>query len=114
LHPFDQFNIQAGPLLFSERPDLVWTLIGALFIGNFLLLLINLPLIGLWVKLLKIPPYYLYAGVLTLAMLGAFAVAGNTFGMGIAVAVGILGLAVPSLRLPDHTFDSWCCYWPYG
>ena len=92
LASFDQFNIQAGPLLFSERPDLVWTLIGALFIGNFLLLLINLPLIGLWVKLLKIPPYYLYAGVLTLAMLGAFAVAGNTFGMGIAVAVGILGL----------------------
>jgi putative tricarboxylic transport membrane protein len=79
-------------LLFTERPDLVWTLIGALFIGNFLLLLINLPLIGLWVKLLKIPPHYLYAGVLTLAMLGAFAVAQNTFGMGIAVAVGILGL----------------------
>jgi putative tricarboxylic transport membrane protein len=92
LASFDQFNIQAGPLLFVEQSALVWTLIGALFIGNFLLLLINLPLIGLWVKLLKIPPPYLYAGVLTLAMLGAFAVAQNTFGMGIAVAVGILGL----------------------
>lgn len=92
LASFDQFNIQAGPLLFSEQSALVWTLIGALFIGNFLLLLINLPLIGLWVKLLKIPPHYLYAGVLTLAMLGAFAVAQNTFGMTIAVAVGILGL----------------------
>ena len=92
LASFDQFNIQAGPLLFSEQSALVWTLIGALFIGNFLLLLINLPLIGLWVKLLKIPPHYLYAGVLTLAMLGAFAVSGNTFGMSIAVAVGILGL----------------------
>ena len=92
LASFDQFNIQAGPLLFSEQSALVWTLIGALFIGNFLLLLINLPLIGLWVKLLKIPPHYLYAGVLTLAMLGAFAVAQNTFGMMIAVAVGILGL----------------------
>jgi putative tricarboxylic transport membrane protein len=92
LASFDQFNIQAGPLLFSEQSALVWTLIGALFIGNFLLLLINLPLIGLWVKLLKIPPHYLYAGVLTLAMLGAFAVAQNTFGLTIAVAVGILGL----------------------
>jgi putative tricarboxylic transport membrane protein len=92
LASFDQFNIQAGPLLFTEQSALVWTLIGALFIGNFLLLLINLPLIGLWVKLLKIPPHYLYAGVLTLAMLGAFAVAQNTFGMSIAVAVGILGL----------------------
>ena len=92
LASFDQFNIQAGPLLFTEQSALVWTLIGALFIGNFLLLLINLPLIGLWVKLLKIPPHYLYAGVLTLAMLGAFAVAQNTFGMTIAVAVGILGL----------------------
>ena len=92
LASFDQFNIQAGPLLFTEQPQLVWTLIGALFIGNFLLLLINLPLIGIWVKLLKIPPHYLYAGVLTFAMLGAFAVAQNTFGMGIAIAVGILGL----------------------
>lgn len=92
LSSFDQFNIQAGPLLFTEQSTLVWTLIGALFIGNALLLLINLPLIGLWVKLLKIPAPYLYAGVLTFAMLGAFAVAQNTFGMFIAIGVGIIGL----------------------
>jgi putative tricarboxylic transport membrane protein len=92
LSSFDQFNIQAGPLLFIEQATLVWTLIGALFIGNALLLLINLPLIGLWVKLLRIPAPYLYAGVLTFAMLGAFAVAQNTFGMFIAIGVGIIGL----------------------
>ena len=92
LSSFDQFNIQAGPLLFTEQSTLVWTLIGALFIGNALLLLINLPLIGLWVKLLRIPAPYLYAGVLTFAMLGAFAVAQNTFGMFIAIGVGIIGL----------------------
>ena len=92
LSSFEQFNLQPGPLLFTEQSALVWTLIGALFIGNALLLLINLPLIGMWVKLLKIPPPYLYAGVLTFAMLGAYAVAGNTFGMSIAIAVGILGL----------------------
>lgn len=92
LSSFEQFNLQPGPLLFTEQSDLVWTLIGALFIGNALLLLINLPLIGMWVKLLKIPAPYLYAGVLTFAMLGAFAVAGNTFGMFIAIAVGVLGL----------------------
>ena len=92
LSSFEQLNLQPGPLLFTEQSALVWTLIGALFIGNALLLLINLPLIGMWVKLLKIPPPYLYAGVLTFAMLGAYAVAGNTFGMSIAIAVGILGL----------------------
>jgi putative tricarboxylic transport membrane protein len=92
LSSFDQFNIQAGPLLFTEQSTLVWTLIGALFIGNALLLLINLPLIGLWEKLLRIPAPYLYAGVLTFAMLGAFAVAQNTFGMFIAIGVGIIGL----------------------
>ena len=92
LSSFEQFNLQPVPLLFTEQSALVWTLIGALFIGNALLLLINLPLIGMWVKLLKIPPPYLYAGVLTFAMLGAYAVAGNTFGMYIAIAVGILGL----------------------
>ena len=92
LSSFEQFNIQAGPLLFTEQSALVWTLIGALFIGNALLLIINLPLIGMWVKLLKIPAPYLYAGVLTFAMLGAFAVAQNTFGMFIAIGVGIIGL----------------------
>jgi putative tricarboxylic transport membrane protein len=92
LASFEQFNIQAGPLLFVEQSALVWTLIGALFIGNFLLLVINLPLIGMWVKLLKIPPPYLYAGVLTFAMLGAYAVSQNTFGMFVAIVVGVLGL----------------------
>lgn len=92
LGSFEQFNLQPGPLLFTEQSALVWTLIGALFIGNALLLLINLPLIGWWVKLLKIPPPYLYAGVLTFAMLGAYAVSGNTFGMFVAIAVGVLGL----------------------
>lgn len=92
LASFDQFNIKAGPLLFTDQPDLVWALIGALFIGNFLLLVINWPLISVWVQLLRIPAPYLYAGVLTFAMVGSFAVAQNTFGLSVAVAIGILGL----------------------
>lgn len=92
LASFDQFNIKAGPLLFTDQPQLVWALIGALFIGNFLLLVINWPLISLWVQLLRIPAPYLYAGVLTFAMVGSFAVSGNTFGLAVALAIGILGL----------------------
>lgn len=92
LASFDQFNIKAGPLLFTDQPQLVWALIGALFIGNFLLLLINWPLISVWVQLLRIPAPYLYAGVLTFAMVGSFAVSQNVFGLSIAVAIGILGL----------------------
>jgi len=66
------FNIQPGPMLFEMNGPLVWTLIASLFIGNTLLLLINLPLIRIWVQLLQIPRHYLYAGITTFGLLGAY------------------------------------------
>jgi putative tricarboxylic transport membrane protein len=92
LAAFQQFNIQAGPLLFVDQPVLVWTLIGSLFIGNFLLLVINLPLVRLWVKLLQIPAPYLYAGILVFAMVGAYALNNLSFDLWAALFIGIVGL----------------------
>jgi putative tricarboxylic transport membrane protein len=92
LASFQQFNINPGPLLFSEQPVLVWTLIASLFIGNFLLLVINLPLVGMWAKLLKIPSPFLYAGIIVFAAVGAYALNNFIFDLWMALAIGILGL----------------------
>lgn len=92
LSAFQQFNIQPGPLLFSTSADLVWTLIGSLFIGNLLLLIINLPLVKIWVKLLEIPGPLLYAGIIVFAMVGAYALNHSTFDLGMAIFIGIVGL----------------------
>jgi putative tricarboxylic transport membrane protein len=92
LASFQQFNINPGPLLFSEQPVLVWTLIASLFIGNFLLLVINLPLVGMWAKLLKIPSPFLYSGIIVFAAVGAYALNNFVFDLWMALIIGILGL----------------------
>lgn len=92
LASFQMFNINPGPMLFTEQPVLVWTLIASLFIGNLLLLVINLPLVGLWVKLLKIPGPYLYAGIILFALVGAYALNNFVFDLWMALAIGIIGL----------------------
>ena len=74
---FQIFNLQPGPQLFDNSPELVWALIASLYIGNVMLLLLNLPLIRLWVKVLQIPRPVLYAGILLFATLGVYSVSGN-------------------------------------
>lgn len=92
LSAFQQFNVQAGPLLFVNNSQLVWTIIGALFIGNLLLLIINLPLVKVWVQLLRIPSPFLYAGILLFAMVGAYAIDMSMTNLLLTVAVGVIGL----------------------
>ena len=72
LAAFQQYGLQPGPLLFSARPDLVWTLIASLFIGNVMLLVLNLPLAGVWARVMLLPRPLLFGGVLVLASLGAY------------------------------------------
>lgn len=100
LAAFIQYGIQPGPLLFQNEPELVWALIASLFIGNTLLLLINLPLAPLWAKLLQIPRPYLYAGILFFATLGAYAVNLQAFDLVILLVLGLLGFAMRRYGLP--------------
>ncbi|MGO4690663.1 tripartite tricarboxylate transporter permease [Glaciibacter sp. 2TAF33] len=88
---FNQYGIHPGPLLFKTEPLLVWTLIASLFIGNTLLLALNLPLAPFWAKLLRVPRPYLYAGILFFATLGAYAVGLQAFNIVILLLVGALG-----------------------
>jgi putative tricarboxylic transport membrane protein len=100
LAAFIQFGIQPGPLLFEREPDLVWALIASLFIGNALLLLVNLPLAPMWAKLLQLPRPYLYAGILFFATLGAYAVNLQAFDLVILLVLGLLGFAMRRYGLP--------------
>ncbi|GLB69395.1 tripartite tricarboxylate transporter permease [Arthrobacter mangrovi] len=100
LAAFTQYGIQPGPLLFDSEPELVWALIASLFIGNTLLLLINLPLAPVWAKLLQIPRPYLYAGILFFATLGAYAVNLQAFDLVLLLVLGALGFAMRRFGLP--------------
>ncbi len=91
LAAFQRYQIQPGPLLFENQSALVWTLIASLYIGNLMLLVLNLPLVGMWVKILQIPRHYLYAGIITFAGLGAFAVNFTPADVVILLLVGLLG-----------------------
>jgi putative tricarboxylic transport membrane protein len=92
LAAFQIFNLQPGPQLFEKSPDLVWALIASLYIGNVILLALNLPLIQIWVKVLQIPRPLLYAGILVFATLGVYGISGSIFDVLIAYGIGIVGL----------------------
>lgn len=100
LAAFDQFRINAGPMLFTEQPLLVWTLVASLFIANFLLLIINLPLIKMWIQILRIPGPYLFAGILVFAMIGAYSIKYSTFDLLVAIGIGTLGVALRRFGYP--------------
>ncbi|MGN6576223.1 MAG: tripartite tricarboxylate transporter permease [Nocardioides sp.] len=100
LAAFKIFNLQPGPQLFDKAPDLVWALIASLFVGNVMLLALNLPLIRVWVKVLEIPRPVLYAGILVFATLGIYSVSGTVTDILIAYAIGILGFAMRQLDFP--------------
>ena len=97
---FQTYQIQPGPTLFLTNGSLIWTLIASLFIGNTLLLVLNLPLVRVWVQLLKVPRPYLFAGIVTFAMLGAYALNTSTFDVEVAIAIGIVGFLFRRFGMP--------------
>ncbi len=93
-------NITPGPLLFQQQPDVVWGLIAALFLGNFMLLVMNIPLVGLFVRLLAVPPYVLMPAVAMISFVGIYAISGSTFDLMLMVAFGVLGYLCRKLDIP--------------
>ncbi|MEV0721485.1 tripartite tricarboxylate transporter permease [Micromonospora purpureochromogenes] len=100
LAAFQQYGIQPGPLLFERESGLVWTLIASLFVGNLLLLVLNLPLAPAWARLLRIPRPYLYAGILFFASMGAYAVNAQPFDLFLLLTLGLLGFGMRRFGLP--------------
>jgi putative tricarboxylic transport membrane protein len=96
------YGINAGPSLFQspETAKLVWGLIASLYIGNVMLLVLNLPLVGLWVKLLKIPKPQLYAGILIFASVGAYGMRQSAFDLFLLFMIGWIGVAMRRFGFP--------------
>jgi putative tricarboxylic transport membrane protein len=101
LSAFQNYGINAGPQLFQTSSTLVWALIASLYIGNVMLLVLNLPLVGLWVKLLKIPKPQLYAGILIFATVGVYGMRQSAFDLYLMYAVGVLGVLVRRFDIPS-------------
>lgn len=97
---FQTYGIRPGPQLFDTQPALVWALIASLYIGNTILVILNLPLVGMWVKLLQIPRPYLYAGILVFAGLGAYAANFTVFDIGVLFVLGVVGFFLRRLGFP--------------
>ena len=100
LAAFQQYGLQPGPLLFVNSADLVWALIASMYIGNVMLLVLNLPLIGIWVKLLKIPKPQLYAGILIFATLGVYGMRQSAFDIFLLYAIGLMGFLMRRYDFP--------------
>ena len=100
LGAFQNYGIQPGPQLFTSSANLVWALIASLYIGNVMLLILNLPMVGLWVKLLKIPKPQLYAGILIFATVGAYGMRQSAFDLVLLYGIGLFGVAMRRYDFP--------------
>lgn len=97
---FQQYGLNPGPLLFAEKPDLVWGLIASLFLANLMLVVLNLPLIGLWVRLLTIPQPWLYGGILVFAAMGTLAAKPSVVELTMLAGFGVLGFLMRRYDYP--------------
>ena len=91
-------NITPGPRLIVEHPDVFWGLIASFWIGNLILVFLNLPMIGVWVRLLTVPYRYLYPAALFFICIGVFATRNALFDVAIALAIGVSGYLLLLLR----------------
>ena len=93
-------NITPGPLLFQERPEVVWGLIASLLIANVVLLVLNVPMVRLFVRLLSVPPWVLLPGVTMVSFVGIYSLSGSAFDLLLMIGFGVLGFCLRKLDVP--------------
>lgn len=94
------YNITPGPALFTQQPGLVWGLIASLFIANFILLAINIPLVGVFIKVLSVPNWLLVPGILAISTVGVYAVHATTFDLMLMAGFGFIGYLLRKQGMP--------------
>jgi putative tricarboxylic transport membrane protein len=94
------YGVQPGPMLFQNNPQLVWGLINSMYIGNIMLVILNLPLIGLFVRLLYIPQGILYPLIVAISAIGAYAINGSVVDLWLILFFGILGYLFDKIDIP--------------
>jgi putative tricarboxylic transport membrane protein len=100
LGAFIMYGIQPGPLLFQNNPDLVWGLIDSMYIGNVMLVILNLPLIGLFVRLLYIPTGILYPLIVAISVIGIYAINGDVVELYFMLFFGVIGYIFDKVDIP--------------
>lgn len=100
LGTFMMHGVIPGPLLFRDHPELIWTVIASLYVGNVILVVLNLPLIGIWVRILKTPYPILLTLILLFTVIGAYCVNSTSFDVGLMVLFGVLGYLFKKLDFP--------------
>ncbi|WP_026819829.1 tripartite tricarboxylate transporter permease [Arthrobacter castelli] len=100
LGAFVIFGIQPGPLLFEQQPELVWGLLVSFFVGNLILLVLNLPLAPVFAQILRVPYSYLYPIILLMSLVGAFAIGNTSFALWVVFGAGILGYFMKRFDFP--------------
>ena len=93
-------GLQPGPLLFQQQPQFVWGLIASMYIGNVMLLVLNLPLVGMWVKLLDVPLYLLLNFIILFSFLGVYTMNNSVQDLFIMVGFGVIGYLMKRLDIP--------------
>jgi putative tricarboxylic transport membrane protein len=91
LGAFIVHNVQPGPLLMTQNPGLFWGIVASMYIGNLMLLVLNLPLIGLWVQVLKVPYRILFPLILLFCLIGVYSISNAVFDIYVMIAFGVLG-----------------------
>ena len=100
LSAFQSYGINPGPLLFQTQAGLVWGLIASLYIANVMLLVLNLPLVGLWVKVLHIPAPLMYAGILVFATIGSYGISNSPVDLILLYILGTIGFLMRRFDFP--------------
>jgi TctA family transporter len=95
---FTIHGIQPGPQIMSERPGMFWGMVASMWIGNLMLVIINLPLIGMWVQLLKVPYRFLYLAILLFCGIGVYTVSNSAAAVLLAALFGVLGYVFTRLE----------------
>ncbi|KFK93304.1 MULTISPECIES: tripartite tricarboxylate transporter permease [unclassified Serratia (in: enterobacteria)] len=94
------YNITPGPAMFTEQPDIVWGLIAALLIANVMLLIMNIPLIGLFTRMLTVPLWFLVPAIAAISAVGVYAVHSTTFDLLLMVGLGVFGYLLRKMHFP--------------
>jgi len=94
------YNITPGPMLFKEQPDLVWGLIASMFIGNVMLLVMNIPMVGLFARMLTVPNWFLVPTIAAVSFVGVYAIHATTFDLVLMTGLGVFGYFLRKLDFP--------------
>jgi putative tricarboxylic transport membrane protein len=95
------WGFKPGPLFISENPSLFWSLVASMYIGNIMLLVLNLPLVPLFAQVLRTPAYVLYPVILGVSIVGVYSISGSVFDVGLLAGFGLLGYVMRKLDFPS-------------